>query len=525
MFSFAEAQTTPFEITLEAVTITDLGGIQSYAWGQHEGKWLIVGGRLDGLHRRQPFAAFDAAGNNTQLIVVDPVSGEKWAAPLTSLPVSVREQLSSTNMQFFQNGDYLYCTGGYGISATAGGHTTYDKFTAITVSEVIQAIVSGAPFAAFIRQITDEQFQITGGHLEKINDTYYLLGGQKFIGSYNPMGPTHGPGFFQEYTNAVRRFTLIDDGTTLNITHLAPYQDSVNLHRRDYNAEPQILPNGQEGITMFSGVFQYGANLPFLNSVTVDATGYTVNNSFSQYYNHYHCPVIPIYSSANNEMHNVFFGGIAQFYDDGGTLVQDDEVPFVKTIARVTRGANGTMTETKLPIEMPTLLGAGAEFIVNRDIAQYRNGVLMLDSLSTDNTHIGYIYGGISSSAPNIFFSNTGTQSSASGQLFKVFLKKSASSGTRENVGPSTGSLELKLYPNPVRKELHISFVLAKAEKVVFQLSNESGAILEEEVLEDLVQGANMYTKDISGLQTSGTYLISMQTEAGIETKKLIIKR
>jgi hypothetical protein len=54
-------------------------------------------------------------------------------------------------------------------------------------------------------------------------------------------------------------------------------------------------------------------------------------------------------------MHTVFFGGIAQYYDSLGILVQDNNVPFVKTIARVTRDASGTMAEYKLPIVMPTL--------------------------------------------------------------------------------------------------------------------------------------------------------------------------
>ena len=79
------AQTVPFNIHIEPMNIPTLGGLQAYAFGQSEGKWLILGGRLDGLHRRQPFAAFDIAGNNNQIIVVDPVLLQKWAAPLASL--------------------------------------------------------------------------------------------------------------------------------------------------------------------------------------------------------------------------------------------------------------------------------------------------------------------------------------------------------------------------------------------------------------------------------------------------------
>ena len=107
------AQTAPFNVVLEPVNIPGLGGLQSFAVGQDSGKWLIVGGRLDGLHGRQPFSAFDVPGQNNELIVVDPISLQKWTASLSSLPIAIQEQLRSTNMQFYQDGDYLYCTGGY----------------------------------------------------------------------------------------------------------------------------------------------------------------------------------------------------------------------------------------------------------------------------------------------------------------------------------------------------------------------------------------------------------------------------
>jgi hypothetical protein len=94
------------------MNIDGLGGLQSFAFAQHNGKWLIVGGRLDGLHRRQPFAAFDVAGNNNQIIVIDPVLKQKWTAPLSSLSVDIQEQLSSTNMEFHQTGNMLYVIGG-----------------------------------------------------------------------------------------------------------------------------------------------------------------------------------------------------------------------------------------------------------------------------------------------------------------------------------------------------------------------------------------------------------------------------
>ena len=89
-------------------------------------------GRLDGLHQRQPWTAFDEAGMNKQIIVIDPENKQKWTAPLTSLPVSLQEQLSSTNMQFQQHEDILYFIGGYGYSKTALNHITYNTIRNFT---------------------------------------------------------------------------------------------------------------------------------------------------------------------------------------------------------------------------------------------------------------------------------------------------------------------------------------------------------------------------------------------------------
>ena len=168
----SDAQTASFEIAIEPMNISGLGGLQAFAWGQHNGKWLIIGGRLDGLHRRQPFAAFDVVGHNNQLIVVDPVAQQKWSAPLSSLPIGLQEQLSSTNMEFFQEGDYLYLAGGYGYSNTSADHITYPNFSAVKVSDVINAVMNGTSFTSNFRQLTDTMFAVTGGYLNQINNTF-----------------------------------------------------------------------------------------------------------------------------------------------------------------------------------------------------------------------------------------------------------------------------------------------------------------------------------------------------------------
>lgn len=525
VFFNGQAQSVPFNIEISPIQIDGLGGLQSFAVGQYDGKWVIVGGRLDGLHRRQPWAAFDVAGHNNQVFVVDPISLQSWTAPVSGLPAGLAEQLRSTNMQFHQSGDYLYVTGGYGRSDIANDHITFNLLTAINLPGVIDAVINDTDLNPHFRSIADENFRVTGGHMNQIGDTYHLVGGQKFMGRYNPIGPDHGPGFIQEYTNAARRFLIDDDGDNIEVTFLESFSDAENLHRRDYNVVPQIMPDGQPGLTAFSGVFQYDLDLPFLNSVDITESGHTVNNDFTQYYNHYHCAHIPIYSESQNEMHSLFFGGIAQFYDEGGVLIQDDEVPFVRTIARVTRSADGTMAEYKLPIEMPALLGAGSEFIMQPNLPLTANGVIQFDQLEGDTVLLGHIFGGISSSGRNIFFINDGTQSEASNQIFEVYLLTNQVTGLHQLNAHSTSTLKTLLYPNPNSGKFLLEFNLSQAVEVELSVHDVSGKILQTISLSDTEIGGNYFNIDLDGALTAGHYLIRIDAGYEQSVQRLVIQK
>lgn len=514
------AQTDPFQIHIEPFEINSLGGIQAYSFGQSDGKWLIIGGRLDGLHRRQPFASFDIAGNNNQLIVIDPKSLKKWSSTLLDLPTSIQEQMSSTNMEFYQEGDYLYIIGGYGYNVATDSKKTFDKLTIVDVKSVINSIINGEPFTKYFRQITDPMFAVTGGHLKKINNTYYLIGGNKFDGNYNPMG---NPTYTQLYTNSIIKFKIIDDGVNLSINHLNTLTDITNLHRRDYNAVSQILPNGAEGITVFSGVFQPNIDLPYLNCVNIDSITYQVDNNFKQLYNHYHCASLPLYSALDKEMHNIFFGGIAQFYENNGMIVQDNNVPFVRTIARVSRTNDGKMTEYKLPIEMPSYIGASSEFIPINNIPHYDNHVIKLDELSEDSTLVGYIYGGISSTAPNIFFSNNGTQSFANNQIFRVFVIKNKKVNNQNIYKQSESHLKVQIVPNANNGDFIIKYYLNNITDTKIKIFNNYGQMLDEIILKNNQLGENSFHyKNFKNL-LKGTLILIIETPTEIATQKVII--
>ena len=518
------SQDIPFTISLEAIDIPQLGGIQSYAFGQSNGKWLIIGGCLDGLHRRQPWASFDLAGHNNQILVIDPIIKKRWVASLSILPTPIQEQLSSTNMEFYQEGDYLFCVGGYGYSELNQDHITHNKLTVINVPELINDIIGANDYANHFRQITDANFQVTGGRLRKMGDKYYLLGGQKFMGRYNPMGPDHGPGFEQVYTDAIRIFNIEVDQYDISVTHHEPYFDRMNLHRRDYNAEPQIFQDGSEGITMFSGVFQHDVDLPFLNAVNVNDTAYQVEEEFQQLYNHYHCPTIPLYSEEQNRMYTLFFGGIAQYYQYNGSLIQDNTVPFVKTIASVVRDENGKMSEHLLPVEMPGLLGAGAEFIPNKALSKFNNDVIKLDAISENKTLLGYIYGGINSSESNIFWINDGTQSHANNQIYKVFLKEIDAVSADDLATVKDNGLKLTTFPNPNTDLVNVQFNLSKKEDVNISIYDSSNRLLKKASFNDVMPGKNILPVSVTEFTSNYSMLIvSLEVSGRMESSLLIL--
>ncbi len=503
---------SPFNLHIEATEIAGLPGLQSYAWGGSGGQWLVIGGRLDGLHRRQPWASFDEAGQNTFAYVVDPVGDRIWSRSVEELPAPIAEQLMATNPCFEQLGNTLYVIGGYGYSTVSADHITHPALTAIDLEGFMEAVRSGAALLPYVRQLQDEQFAVTGGHLNRIGSMWLLTGGQRFDGLYNPMGhPTH----VQTYTDAAKRFRLYDSGSSLTVIHLPAYSDATLFHRRDYNILPQLFEDGRLGLTAFSGVFRPDVDQPFLNTVDLDSTGWAERAGFSQYLNHYHCARLAFYSASQHRMHNVFFGGIAQYtLDAGGNLIQDTDVPFVNTIARVTREADGTMAEYKLPQSMPELLGAGAEFIPVEGLPEAAPEILDLDALLTsagaDSLLIGYIFGGIRSDAPNIFWSNEGELSHAESRIFRVWLKPGSATGNDQLNAASQDGMQLQIYPNPNDGKFRAAFVLANDALVHLRVFSPDGSLLEDFDEQQLQAGAHELTLDLSA-ENASLFILELQ--------------
>lgn len=439
--------------------------------------------------------------------VIDPVSQQVWSISLSSLPANIYEQLQSTNMQFEQVDTTLYIIGGYGYNTSAADHITYDKLTAVDVPGLMNAIINGTAISTYFRQMSDPAFQVTGGYLGYLGQRFYLAGGQKFTGRYNPHGPNHGPGFLQEYSNAIRSFDIVDNGQSLSIANYTEWKDTVNLHRRDYNMSYQIFPDGSPGFTMFSGVFQYSGDIPWLNTIDFNAAGYSVVPNFNQYLNQYHTAHMPVYDNSSNTMHSIFFGGMSRYTMDGsGNLIDDINVPFVSTISQVSRLADGSMQEFKLG-DMNGLLGSGAEFMPVQGISFVNDdGIVLMDNLNNQKTLVGYVVGGIESTQKNIFFSNTGTQSDATTKVFKVFITKNAI-GERELMDGGE-FFKASLYPNPAEEVITLELELPHEADVKIDLIDLNGKVINSlhRGKEYAFHTFNLSIDDLA----SGTYYIKM---------------
>lgn len=409
---------------------------------------------------------------------------------MATLPISIQEQLQSTNMCFHQVEDTLYIAGGYAYSNTAQDHITFPYLTTIIVSQTVNAIKNNQPFDAFVKQVYDTNMAVTGGHLAHLDGALMIVGGHRFDGRYNPMG--HNT-YVQTYTDAIRKFMVNNSQSTPVITNYSAVTDAAHLHRRDYNLLPQIFADGSFGYMISSGVFQTNVDLPFLYPVEIKANGYTPITSFNQYLSNYHSAYATLFDANSQTTHALFFGGISQYYYDNGMLMQDNNVPFVKTISRLTRNANDQLSEYKMELEMPSLEGAGAEFIPKHGLNLIENEIVVLPSTAQDSLLVGYIYGGISSAQSNPFTNNNTSSTSASSVLYEVWLCTNDSATGVENKIIDHAQFDVSIYPNPSDSEVYVQMKAPFAGNGSLLITNAEGKLIKNLKINDIKSGKNKF--------------------------------
>jgi hypothetical protein len=427
-----------YTIGLRRVTfgIPELPTLHSYAMGTHDGKWVMLAGRTNGLHgfTGSGQANFPPASQNREVWVIDPANGQSWHRSLqdasAGLAAADVAALTTTNNQFLQRGNRLYTVGGYGANATTG-FSTHNALSAIDLPGIMDWVTTGNGSAAsHIRMARDDMFRVTGGAMYDMGGRTHLVFGQNFIGGYIP-------GQNGQYTQQVRSFDIIDDGTTLgfgNVTQTSPLPE---YRRRDLNVYPTLSRDGGgsliEGLTALSGVFT-PSNGVWTVPVEIDANGNPTMadpnafGTFRQGMNNYHSAKLGLFSESTGAMHEVLFGGITLVdYDPAtGQFYQDDGLPWTNSLTAVVRDSAGNYEQTLLG-SFPEVFdaqgnrlrfGANAEFIPLDGLDQYFNGVINLDAL-TGTTVLGHIYGGIFSNAPHVF-NVAGAVSGASNTIWEV---------------------------------------------------------------------------------------------------------
>ena len=401
----------PFSISLTPVK-TDyyLPALHSYASATYNGMWIFIGGEVAGFHGTSnnppPFMKTVA---NDSLWVIDPANGKSYGAPV---PEQYRNSLSATNPQSFQVGNDFYICGGYTVSDATKTrfNTTSDYFFRIDIPNLIQYVQSGGSAPAlnmvFPVALENDFVRVTGGELFVENNNFYLIGGQDFEGAYSA-------GTTGTYTNAIRSFTLQQNGQSWSLANMNTLVDSVNLHRRDFNLVPYVASDGTLDAIILGGVFT-SKDLSYNNPVYISglSTGKPTiaSGTFQQTCNQYSCAIVPVYVSPGSAMLYSLLGGISymKYSSESGGLVVGDEapMPFSNLADFIVSDSDSTVEYVQVPPHplLPGYLGSNASFMpLPHFVSNEYENVLDLTKIlanNSDNVNIGYMFGGILSNGP-----------------------------------------------------------------------------------------------------------------------------
>jgi hypothetical protein len=506
----------PFKVQIESVTAT-VPGTHSFAFAQSGAKWLIIGGRINGLHGPSNNNGFPDEYANNNIIVIDTTNWQSWKSSLSTLPYSIADPLRSTNMQYYQDGAYLYMIGGFGKDSVLNDFVTYSTLSAIHVDNMIKAVVSSANIAPYIRQMKDTLFRVCGGELMKLGNYYHLMFGHDFEGRYSDP-PT--PLFTQKYTNQLRKFILNDNGTALSISNVSAQMDTVNFHRRDFNSAPKIKPDGSFAIGAYGGVFKYDKNLPWRNPITIDANGVSVNTAYEQIMSQYTCANFVLYDSIAKNLYTTFLGGIS-LYDykpATSTAVLDTLVPFIQDITTFTEHQTGVCEEAVLPVQFSVRLGSNAKFAPAKNVQRFSNGVIKFRGLpNLKRTLIGYMYGGIYSKISNL----AASQSWSNDTVYRIYLTPDFNLSTDE-VQPEIFSLSA--FPNPASESVRVKYKVSSEENVRLSVIDITGKEIEEVFSGKKGRGYHDLVFDAKNLQ-SGIYVMMLRTSNDYRQIKLCVVR
>jgi hypothetical protein len=397
--------------------------VQSFAFGQWQGRWVFIGGRIAGYHSVGGGAAeFLEKDANQDVWVVDTnaTPAKTYHAPLAQLPSSltaVRDQWSSAALLYVQDGSKLYVAGGYGRDHT-GKWVTFPLVSQVDLPQLIDGVMRGQLPASSILFAASPLVQSAGGELIKLDADFYLVMGHVFTGTYTAFegqGEKSQESVSQVYLNEIRKLKIECEAKKgLTVRLVEAFKDEAEFHRRDLNATEYLSPKGL-GLAVYGGVFTPETQLSYSKPIyLMPGKPPTVDTSFEQKMNAYNCPRLLLYGKASQTMHTTLFGGISRHIWNAatGTFVENPKVgdksasiyldgmqwsDQIATISRVMTPGKENTSETVQPSSLPAFLGADGVFIPRPEVPRARQGtsILDLDALPPGKTLVGYIYGGI----------------------------------------------------------------------------------------------------------------------------------
>lgn len=413
----------PYQLVVQPSPKQAAPGLQSFSLGQHDGVWLLIGGRRNGFHRTSAReSTFPSRYANDSVYAINPITGDRWSMPL---PAALRDRLRVSNAASLDDNGILYILGGYGSTCDDDKPTCYQTFPSLTAINVQQGIAAVRAnnqirFASFIATLDDPRMRVAGGALRRLGSDFYLLFGQNYDAIYKG-------GYTGAYTEQIRRFTIKLGGaivnqpgrSTISVGSYQAYDDPISAgasseyHRRDLNVTEAVHPGGRLGLSVFGGVFT-PRGLSWVHPIFVDPTpasaapSIVVIKGFTQKMSAYDCARALFYDPARKVMYISLLGGISlYYYDSTGTIHGSspaNSMPFINSITTIAQDNIGAFNEVTQSVSMslPKLLGANAEFVPLPTLARIQgtHDVIDLSRLPTGpRVLVGHLYGGIVATA------------------------------------------------------------------------------------------------------------------------------
>lgn len=214
-------------------TLEDMYG---YAVGKQGDYLLIFGGSI----RSDVPEKYAHDFPNLDILMIDLKLNRAAAYTSGNLDDMLRDQMSSTGMAYYQDGNTLYMLGGYGFSESNGQFMTFPYMTAIDLQATVQALLTGKNPVANFYQICDERMAIFDATMDYNGEEFFLINGKS---AYKLEPFSDHPEYVEEpFYGQARSFRIKGAKETLEISQFQTWYDLEGF--RDYYGP--LLPEAIE---------------------------------------------------------------------------------------------------------------------------------------------------------------------------------------------------------------------------------------------------------------------------------------